>query len=90
MEGKTPRVIENAEGARTTPSVVAFTKDGEQLVGQAAKRQVSNRKRGCENTEKQGLQCRDTGMILLIFLFFSVPLSRLLSTLKTPSMPPSV
>lgn len=40
MEGKNPRVIENAEGARTTPSVVAFTKDGELLVGQAAKRQV--------------------------------------------------
>jgi hypothetical protein len=40
MEGKQPRVIENAEGARTTPSIVAFTKDGELLVGQAAKRQV--------------------------------------------------
>ncbi|KAG2206534.1 hypothetical protein INT47_008551, partial [Mucor saturninus] len=40
MEGKNPRVIENAEGARTTPSVVAFTKDGELLVGQTAKRQA--------------------------------------------------
>ncbi|KAG2235995.1 hsp7-like protein [Thamnidium elegans] len=40
MEGKNPRVIENAEGTRTTPSVVAFTKEGELLVGQAAKRQA--------------------------------------------------
>ena len=40
MEGKTPKVIENAEGARTTPSVVAFTNDGERLVGAPAKRQV--------------------------------------------------
>ncbi|MSO64356.1 MAG: molecular chaperone DnaK [Alphaproteobacteria bacterium] len=39
MEGKTPKVIENAEGVRTTPSMVAFTEDGERLVGQAAKRQ---------------------------------------------------
>jgi molecular chaperone DnaK len=40
MDGKSPRVIENAEGLRTTPSVVAFTNDGETLVGQAAKRQA--------------------------------------------------
>ncbi|KAF9358278.1 Stress-70 protein, mitochondrial [Mortierella sp. NVP85] len=40
MEGKAPRVIENAEGARTTPSVVAFTKEGELVVGQPAKRQA--------------------------------------------------
>ncbi|MEE8247940.1 MAG: Hsp70 family protein, partial [Alphaproteobacteria bacterium] len=40
MEGKEARVIENAEGMRTTPSMVAFTDDGERLVGQAAKRQA--------------------------------------------------
>ncbi|HEY9212358.1 MAG TPA: molecular chaperone DnaK [Ancylobacter sp.] len=40
MEGTTPKVIENAEGARTTPSIVAFTEDGERLVGQPAKRQA--------------------------------------------------
>jgi molecular chaperone DnaK len=39
MEGKTPKVIENAEGARTTPSIVAFNTEGETLVGQPAKRQ---------------------------------------------------
>jgi molecular chaperone DnaK len=39
MEGDTPKVIENAEGGRTTPSMVAFTEDGEILVGQPAKRQ---------------------------------------------------
>uniref|UniRef100_A0A0N4Z7N1 Heat shock 70 kDa protein cognate 5 n=1 Tax=Parastrongyloides trichosuri TaxID=131310 RepID=A0A0N4Z7N1_PARTI len=42
MEGKNPKVIENAEGVRTTPSVVAFTKDGERLVGAPAKRQAVN------------------------------------------------
>ncbi|HEY4440775.1 MAG TPA: molecular chaperone DnaK [Candidatus Elarobacter sp.] len=40
MEGNTPTVIPNAEGSRTTPSVVAFTKTGERLVGQLAKRQA--------------------------------------------------
>jgi len=46
MEGSTPKVIENAEGSRTTPSIVAFTDDGERLVGQPAKRQgVTNPER---------------------------------------------
>jgi molecular chaperone DnaK len=40
MDGATPKVIENSEGARTTPSIVAFTDDGERLVGQPAKRQA--------------------------------------------------
>ena len=40
MEGAKPKVLENSEGARTTPSIVAFTEDGERLVGQAAKRQA--------------------------------------------------
>ena len=40
MEGKTAKVLENAEGARTTPSMVAFTPESERLVGQAAKRQA--------------------------------------------------
>ncbi|MBK67218.1 MAG: molecular chaperone DnaK [Rickettsiales bacterium] len=40
MDGDKPRVIENAEGTRTTPSMIAFAKDGEKLVGQPAKRQA--------------------------------------------------
>ena len=40
MEGGKPTVVANAEGARTTPSIVAFTKSGETLVGQIAKRQA--------------------------------------------------
>jgi molecular chaperone DnaK len=40
MDGKTPKVIENSEGRNTTPSIVAFTDDGERLVGQPAKRQA--------------------------------------------------
>src|SRR3546814_11160833 len=41
MEGSKPKVVENAEGARTTPSIVAFAKDGERLIGQPAKRQAA-------------------------------------------------
>ncbi|MCI0733892.1 MAG: Hsp70 family protein, partial [Methylococcaceae bacterium] len=40
LEGGKPRVIENSEGARTTPSIIAFSKDNEVLVGQSAKRQA--------------------------------------------------
>ena len=40
MDGSDPRVIENAEGVRTTPSMVAFAESGERLVGQSAKRQA--------------------------------------------------
>lgn len=40
MEGKAAKVIENSEGSRTTPSVVAFSKEGERLVGMPAKRQA--------------------------------------------------
>ena len=40
MDGKTPKIIENSEGGRTTPSMVAFSDEGERLVGQPAKRQA--------------------------------------------------
>lgn len=40
MDGTIPRVLENAEGDRTTPSIIAYTQDGETLVGQPAKRQA--------------------------------------------------
>ncbi len=54
MEGGEPVVIANAEGARTTPSVVAFTKDGERLVGQIAKRQaITNPERTIASIKRQ-------------------------------------
>ncbi|XP_065920445.1 stress-70 protein, mitochondrial-like [Dysidea avara] len=53
MEGPNPKVIENAEGSRTTPSVVAFSKDGERLVGMPAKRQaVTNPKNTLSATKR--------------------------------------
>ena len=52
MEGGKPVVVANAEGARTTPSVVAFTKTGERLVGEPAKRQARSEER------RVGKECR--------------------------------
>jgi len=53
MEGQTPTVIANSEGSRTTPSVVAFTKTGERLVGQLAKRQaVTNPERTIKSIKR--------------------------------------
>jgi molecular chaperone DnaK len=54
MEGQTPTVIANSEGSRTTPSVVAFTKTGERLVGQLAKRQaVTNPERTIKSVKRE-------------------------------------
>ena len=54
IEGGEPVVIANAEGARTTPSVVAFSKDGERMVGQVAKRQaITNPDRTISSIKRQ-------------------------------------
>lgn len=58
MEGGEPVVIPNAEGARTTPSVVAFTKGGERLVGQAAKRQAVTNPQNTIFSAKRMIGCR--------------------------------
>ena len=53
MEGGQPEIISNAEGSRLTPSVVAFTKEGERLVGQLAKRQaVTNPERTIQSIKR--------------------------------------
>ena len=60
MEGTQAKVLENAEGARTTPSVVAFTDEGEKLIGQPAKRQalvgVAKRKSEEQSKDEQKTQ----------------------------------
>src|SRR5258705_8692937 len=54
LEGGEPRVIENAEGSRTTPSIVAFAKNGEVLVGEVAKRQaVTNPDRTIRSVKRE-------------------------------------
>ena len=54
MEGSSPTIIENAEGHRTTPSVIAFTRNGERLVGQVAKRQaVTNPNRTIQSIKRE-------------------------------------
>src|ERR1041385_8594284 len=58
MEGGKPKVIENSEGARTTPSTVAFTKDGERLIGQPAKRPPLRRSDHQEGHRAGALQDR--------------------------------
>ena len=52
MEGGEPKVLVNEEGARTTPSVVAYTKDGERLVGQIAKRQRKEKRQKAKLLKK--------------------------------------
>src|SRR5215831_6147906 len=64
MEGKTPKVIENAEGMRTTPSIVAFTDEGERLVGQPAKRQaVTNPEKTIFAVKRLIGRCYDDPMV---------------------------
>ena len=60
MEGGQPTVIANTEGARTTPSVVAFTKTGERLVGEPAKRQAVT------NAEKQSPPLRERWVPIIV------------------------
>ncbi len=55
LEGGEPVVITNPEGARTTPSVVAFTKNGERLVGQMAKRQAITNPEGTVSSIKRDM-----------------------------------
>ena len=60
IEGGKPVIIPNAEGNRTTPSVVAFTKNGERLVGDLAKRQAITNAKGTVSSIKRemGTDCR--------------------------------
>ena len=64
MDGKDPKVIENAEGSRTTPSIISFGAESEKLVGQPAKRQ------GVTNPENTFLQLKDLWDVLLKIQWF--------------------
>src|SRR5438876_4935989 len=60
MEGGEPTVLENSEGKRTTPSVVAFTKSGERIVGDAAKRQAVTNSRNTVYSIKRFIDRKST------------------------------
>ena len=60
LEGGKAVVLENSEGARTTPSVVAFTKSGERVVGQAAKRQAVTNPRNTVFSDPNGCHANPT------------------------------
>ncbi len=62
MEGNVPKVIENSEGARTTPSIIAYQEDGEVLVGASAKRQaVTNPRHAVRGQAPDRTQVRREG-----------------------------
>ena len=103
MEGGEPVVIPNAEGARTTPSVVGFTKTGERLVGQVAKRQaitnpentISSIKRKMGTAEKVHAGGKDytpeeISAMILAKLTWASPLPRLSSPFPLTSTTASV
>ncbi len=69
MEGGKPVVIANAEGARTTPSVVAFTKNGERLIGEPAKRQAVTNADNTISSIKRHIWVRITVQQLKIKIF---------------------
>ena len=75
FEGGEPIVITNPEGARTTPSVVAFTKDGERLVGQVAKRQaVTNPENTVISIKREMWLCRKSWIRIRLTPASSAPL----------------
>ena len=82
IEGGEPVVIANAEGARTTPSVVAFSKDGERMVGQVAKRQaITNPDRTVASIKRE----MGTAHKVTICLLYTSPSPRDRSVSRMPS-----
>ena len=79
VEGGRPVIIPNAKGSRTTPSVVAFTKDGERLVGEAAQRQAAvnaARSTMSRNTPKNSARPTCTILPIAFPINFCVPYMR--------------